>query len=697
MDKKKAEKLRSRWFSNEAAEREKPHALAMEKATRNLSTRSRNVLMTVATTPEAFGEIFGNPAALRQNLLAIRNLGQRSVMELEAWWAGMDAGAQAALLGQEVTVDSAEAGKPVTAEEPVEEEGDEPAVRVAQRLALTRHTLSVRSQNVLRHYAPDSGALLQKLVLNPNMEQELYGVRNLGRRSVMEICEWVERAWKELPQSEAHSRPGSDLNDARWTRFSEAVVALVQDVLGRARFAAPPPEVSVVETPLTARNLDLKHLLDALIQAHTAKGNVSVSQDPYIMHIQGWLAEAPVPGLAPIRLKGLWMACMEALAPAGTHSAVSFHGGAQAAAKAVRDHVVWWRIAFQGASLVDIGRAFDVSRERARQLKHAFRQRVDPAREAEALLADLLIEETGQIWQRTGTTLTSLGPTDALLWKGLAVQQGAPHGAQIWGGTEVREPLLAELNAEIKRTGAVDEPVLMQRAGAFFEGWVAPRAVIAWVRADLDRGMRPGERLRMQIRTLLHDTGQALSLDDIQERLPEAPDSARLHSQVLRLSQSGQLVSIGKRGYYMRPIPGFEGTSFQYDDAARMYLAGLPHAYACVEEIMAYYIGITGLETSLHSFHSSLQMQADKPDSNLVTLPFYHIGLRNETADLQRREAGLNPQLVTANLNHYGGPIPEPGSPAAERLIERFAQKLGQDAEFVTMAITHRHWTRMRP
>lgn len=697
MDKKKAENLRSRWFSNEAAEGKKPHALALEKATRNLSTRSRNVLMTVATTPEAFGEIFGNPAALRQNLLGIRNLGQRSVLELEAWWAGMDEGAQAALLGQEVAVDTAEAGRAVAAEEPVEGEGDEPAVRVARRLALTRHTLSVRSQNVLRHYAPDSGALLHKLVLNPEMEQDLYGVRNLGRRSVMEISAWVEQAWKELPQSVEHSRPGSDLYDTRWTRLSEAVVALVQDALGRARMASAPPHVSVVETPPSARNVHLHRLLDALIQTPTAKANVPVRQDPYIMHIQGWLAEAPVPGLAPIRLKGLWMACMEALAPAGTHSAVSFHGGDQAAAQAVRDHVVWWRIAFQGASLVDIGRAFDVSRERARQLKHAFWQRVDPAREAEALLAELLIEETGQIWRRTGTTLTSLGPTDALLWKGLAVQQGAPHGAQVWGGSEVREPLLAELNAEIKRTGVVDQEVLMQRASAFFDGRVAPRAVLEWVRADLDQGMRPNERLRMQIRALLHDTGQALSLDDIQQRLPETPDSGRLHSQVLRLSQSGQLVSIGKRGYYMRPIPGFEGTSFQYDDAARMYLSGLPHAYACVEEIMAYYIGITGLETSLHSFHSSLQMQADKPDSNLVTLPFYHIGLRTETADLQRREAGLNPQLITANLNHYAGQIPLPGSPAAERLIDRFAQKLRQDREFVAMAVTHRHWVRMQP
>lgn len=652
--------------------------------------------MTVATTPEAFCEIFGESAGLEQKLLSIRNLGQRSMLELMAWWDGLDAAARGSLLGQHVTLGAMGVQGLAEREEPVEEAADEPALRVARRLALTVHTLSVRSQNVLRHYAPDSHALLHNLVLNPNMEQDLYGVRNLGRRSVMEISGWVEQTWRELPQSDEHSRPESDLYDARWTRLSEAMVALLHDVLGRARFTTTPPQVTVVETPPSARNVHLRRLLDALLQAPNAKAHLPVRQDPYFILIERWLSQAPVPELAPIRLKGLWMAFMEGISPASAPPAMLIHGGNKATAQAVRDHVVWWRIAFHGASLLDVGHAFDVTRERARQLKHAFIHRVHPAREAEALLADLLIEETGQIWQREGTTLTPLGPTDALLWKGLAVQQGAPHGTRVWGGTEVREQLLAELNAEIKRTGVVDETELMWKAGAFFDGWVAPRAVLDWVRADLDQGMRPTERLRLQIRTLLHDANQALSLDEIQERLPQTPDSSRLHSQVLRLSQSGQLVSIGKRGYYMRPIPGFEGTSFQYDDAARMYLARLPHAYACVEEIMAFYVGITGLETSLHSFHSSLQMQADKPDSNLVTLPFYHIGLRNETADLQRREAGLNPQLITANLNHFTGQIPEPGSSAAARLIERFARKLQQDPEFVAMAVTHRHWVRLQ-
>ncbi len=677
MEKNKAEKVRSQWFPGATDGRSGDYTMALDRATRNLSTRSCNVLKTVVATPEGFAELFGPGSGLRQRLLTLRNLGMRSVMELEAWWEALDPGTREVLMG-------------TASDEPTPDEGGEAADWLAMRLALTVHTLSVRSQNVLNSMLPNAAAYRERLVLTPSLEQELYAMRNLGRKSVEEICDWVARTRQELllADERLHTGTNGNVQQSAWTRLTAPAMRALHEVLGLARMASLPPQVPHVATPEAARDVHVSNLLDALLFRAPAVQAPRALEDPHVHELVTWLGEAPVEALTPLRLQGIWSQLVERI-----HRLETPHIGSRFAnEKALRDHLIWGDTVLRGVPLEALGEAFGISRERARQIKVACDQRLQPAME-EAVLDDFMIEETGQIWAYTENAWQPQGPTDALLWAGLAVRQRAPHRGRIWMGRRQQKRLIQELNAVIERMGVKDEAALLQAAGAFFDGCVAPRPVLECVEKQLAQGLRPTALLRKRVLALLHAEGKALSMDQIQARLTPAPNRNRLHSQILRLSKSGALVSIGKRGYYMRPIPGFNGTSFQYDDAAQMYLAEQPKHCACIEEILEHYVSITGIETSLHSFHTSLQIQAEKPDSPLVLLPFYHIGLKRETADLQRRAAHVNAPLITANLNHLRTPIPEPGSAAAERLIERFAQRFQQDPEFIAMAITHRHWS----
>jgi hypothetical protein len=686
----KSENSRLHWFPNELNGTGRHRFLALNQATVKLSKRSRNALLTRASNPTIFRELFRDSTKLIENLLAIRNVGKQSALELKAWWCQLEPQEKSVLLGEEGESDAeiANENKLVA----LDEELKGKANRVAQQLAQTLDTLSVRSRNGLKRYAPSHKELLWNLVLNDNLEQDLYGVRNLGRRSVIEICQWVEKTRLGVPEQTVDSNSGAI--DGRWTRFSPFTIQSLRVVLEEVQLTSSLPFDQTINTPLSLRNLQLGHFLDALLLKHrTNQSILLVRLDPFFARIDDWLNHSAVPNLKAIRWKGIWMECLEMFPPVTQSFKLNVEGIDHS--PAIRNHLIWWHIQFNGAKLAQMGESFGVSRERIRQLHLAFCQRVDLAYVSDEALADLFIEQSGQIWQYNGEW-SLLGATDTLLWKGLAVFQGQPHLARVWGGERIREQLVAKLNVQIQETGMLEELVLMQKVVDFFGSWVEPRAVLEWVKGDLKKGMRTNDLICEQVFKVLNSSERALSLEEIQAKITERPTLQTIRRQLLRLTKTRQLITIGKRGFYMRPIRGFGGSCFQYDDAARMYFEQSHRVYASVEELLQYYITLTGLETSLHSFHTSLQIQACNPRTDLVVLPFYHIGLREKTVEMRRLATKLNTQVITANLNQFKSPFPKPGSAAYELLIDRFARQLQQDQQFIAMALTHRFWVQDR-
>ena len=261
MGRSKAENQRLYWFPIEIEGTERHLSLALDQATVNLSKRSRNALLTRASNPAIFRELFRDPTKLIENLLAIRNIGKRSALELSAWWDQLGSQEKATLLGAEGRSDAdlAKANEVLA----LDEELNGKANRVAQQLAQTLHTLSVRSQNGLKKYAPGHEELLRNLVLNDNLERDLYGVRNLGLRSVMEICQGVNQTRLGVPESDGESDSGAV--DGQWTRFSPLTIQSLNAALDGEPWPPSLPSFKTFDTPLTKRNLHLDHFLDALL------------------------------------------------------------------------------------------------------------------------------------------------------------------------------------------------------------------------------------------------------------------------------------------------------------------------------------------------------------------------------------------------------------------------------------------------
>ena len=650
-----------------------------------LSRRSQNVIRGNIKAQEDFERVFLESEDLFGTICNWRNAGRKSAAEICAWWFQLSPSypqSLAELTQAQKSMDAQATG------------GTDLRGTVAMN---TMTELSVRSRNALMSRLASPSEVLKFLFLNPNLEEDLYQIRSLGKKSISEILNWVDQINQTVPH-EAIEDPSSE--GAAVTAFQEHVI---QSIHGLG-----------IQVPLHALNTSSLYV-GPKGEVSPERGWVDFIEDWYRQALLGWnlpassgvdhVLEAAVAEdqfkLAPVEKLGLWMLMIEEWVrhsfsrENGQTDALSWLMRLGPLSSQARSLLAWWLAETEQLTLEQMGLAFGITCERVRQIVKQRNGRLLKLKsEGEGLLGGLSFYHStvGFVEKSSDGHWVARPLNSAWFVRGLAFHRGTWIGEH-WFSEALMNEAGAGLAEQVSLSGVLDKMDQIVFIARYFEGLIAPAAVLEGIQTVAKPLIRPTHLLRKRIVQFVAQAGKACSLNEISEGIQLASDSSRVHVQITRLMAKGELISLGKRGLYMLPIEGMDGRSLSYDEWVLQLLKSMGENLTSYWHALMAYNEATGAPTDFRNFQTSMSLALGKEGrGELVPMPFNHVGLSNSPEVNRINRLRYNGPLITANLNHLPVELPQPGSKRQSDLAMELYRKLREPKEIIVLAMTHRFW-----
>ena len=140
----------------------------------------------------------------------------------------------------------------------------------------------------------------------------------------------------------------------------------------------------------------------------------------------------------------------------------------------------------------------------------------------------------------------------------------------------------------------------------------------------------------------------------------------------------------------MRRIPGFDGTSYTYANAALHILIQCGQSTMLAQEIFETYKKITGIDADFNSFQMSISSAEKAGTLPVEVLPFDFLGLPGRNSWAQRLKVGVSFSQIKSELNRFHAPFPKRGTWERAQLSATLAEKLRVPQKLIELAV--RKW-----
>lgn len=263
------------------------------------------------------------------------------------------------------------------------------------------------------------------------------------------------------------------------------------------------------------------------------------------------------------------------------------------------------------------------------------------------------------------------------------------ESSAIWLSEFVKHDWMARVLRFVELNGR-DWSGAKQLTVDFFHGAVDADLVWNALQPEVENLVQDDVIVQNQILAALAPSKRALSLSEIVEFVDVEHDTEFVRSQLTKLIRTHHVVAIGKRGYYMRRIPGFDGTSYTYANAALHILIQCGQSTMLAQEIFETYKKITGIDADFNSFQMSISSAEKAGTLPVEVLPFDFLGLPGRNSWAQRLKVGVSFSQIKSELNRFHAPFPKRGTWERAQLSATLAEKLRVPQKLIELAV--RKW-----